>query len=1111
MIIDGLKHYTAAGMNAGININAADITLFQEAINALPLTADTYNISYGRRAGLSSRYGMMPVPGHNSNEDGPLIAQGYMTGYSMRNLVAAEQTPAAHTTASVDVYGKRKFLYGAAVVQLPVGTGGKTVPVVYWISSRTAGANHQLDLCPSTAVTEVGQGMAITSELEAGVGSGSAVMSSFVASGKPFIAVDTLHSPKISLMRKLPDASTFQHYLNWAILQQSVETNIKEFAGFVIDAGVDPGTTPRDVYFYYYGCPFWISNKIEKKPISVDLALTGGGVNPKRWSAQGFYSSESGDLSADTLTSRATTAIAATPSLSATNTAPGRLKTASFSNVTYDVTGAFGTGTASYFCQVTDQPLVVPITIIAMVTDRPLIGLINPLIRDDFAINSTSTALSPPIGSNDFVQWVDPTYNYYSPRNINTINLTTGVGRYTEVNAAGASAVARQTCWRTAFPYVFGTVTSGVTVTAGGLLKAYTTYEYAYSIYNLLTGKESNVGTPARFFCTADNSAFELDFANFPLIETLFPECAPYSEACPQNFLYYRVYYRELGSAEWLFSGEYTFSRIYSAINDIEIFIGKTTAVGPVGGQPGFFNDYSDLPQDEYVDVTEFQGRLFWLSKGMLRYSRGDNAFTYPMRNCYPCPTGSFLGMKAHFFSGEAKQTGRLVVFGSDGHYVGQFTGILKEEQVRVSASAPPQPVPVEGSDFEISIRGSETAFSGRAAVVAEGVMYFFGPSGVFRDDGVQLPQRISQAIEPDYFEAYDQQKTGEFFAYFNKRSREVLFFYRPSTLNTDLNPNSYLTKAWVYSLRTEQWSLSQESRMIGAWTQYGYNSLIDWAQDLEVQGFEEPSKAPGKRTLIGVRRDSNATVSRPYYHDDDCPGGDYRPGDEMMVKEVQKPDSTTLRLVLASGYSSTILSAMTTATKFAVVGSVTYGGLSSSANLDGIYLPKAINAGAGTIDIAISGALSGVSAQAFDLAEYFPVFVQGYHDVECVIDTNYLAPEGLFSWNQVRYLHALIKPVPQGNGAGEANVELQWQANHEIDGATTASKTVSLFPRNSRETTTQLLVDIPSPGMQALAQAVKTRLTYNQVSGRWTLYLMTHYYEGRGDRELLHYQQANG
>lgn len=1118
-MLESLKAYISAALNAGINVNAADITIGPDAINALPFRKDTYNVSAGRNAGWTTRYGIMPVPGHATSEDGEAIDSGVLSGYTMRNLVAAEQAAAAHTTAGYDVFGSRKFLLGAAVVQLPVGSGGASVPVVYWISTRTSGANHQIDLLPSTDVIVGGQRMGVRSHLEAGVGGGTAVVS-YVAGDSEvngtLRAIDRLHTSGLTALRKIPDA--FQKYLRWTILQTSVPTNLNEFIGAQATVTGDPGGSPRDMYFNMAGSPYWNNGRSQRRPIGVDVTLSGSTLlasAPKKWTAKAYLSDVAGDVVGTAVSNRSQT--------STVDSLGGKLALSGLSNATYATSGSYpAAGSTHLFCRVDDQPVTVPLTVIAMVTDRPLIAALNPMLRDSTEGDTTSTAGDPPDGGNDFVQWIDPTANMWAPRLFNTALTGTLASKYTETMAAAGTAIAKQTCWQNAPAYIFGTNTSNVETSKGGALKANTTYEYAYSVYNALTGKESNVGTPARAFVAADNSSIKVHApmnplmygaqtseTQFPAIPELFSESGSETRAAlPVNYLSYRVYYREVGSAEWLFNGDYSFAEVYFEPFAQAIYIGKTAAVGPVGGQAGFYNDYSDLPVDSYIDVIAFKGRLFWVTKQAVRFSRDGDIFSYPTRNVLPAPSGEFRGGVVHFFPGQAAQDGRICLYGSDGNYEIRSDGNFIQEQVRVSATAQPVALPLDGSDLKLLPRGSATAFSGRCAVDAEGTVYFFGPAGIFRDDGVALPRRISQAIEPDYFDAYDKTATGEFFAYYNRRSREILFVYRPSALRPDLNANGFATKAWVYSLRTEQWSAG----VVGAFSQYGYRGLVDWAQDLDVTNFEQEAHGPGTRTLIGMRRESAATVSRPYYHDDDCDCGDYRPGDEMLVKEIQKPDGSTLRLVLADGYSSTILNNMVAGTtQFAVKGSATYGDMSTAANVDGFYTAKAIDTGAGTIDIAITGSLSLIGAQTFDVGQFFPIFVDGYHDVPCVFDTNYLSPLGLAQWVLVRFMHLLIRPVTRAQGNAAPYVTAEWRANHEQSPSTTSSKQLPLYAINTRETTTQILTDIPSPGMQADAQAVKTTLTYNQIAGRWTLFYLAHYYMPKGPGEVMYYQRNNG
>lgn len=1119
MTIEKLEQYTAAAMNTGVNVNAADITTGPEAINTLPLTAATYNISAGRQSGWTTRYGISPIPGHNSNEDGAVIDSGVMSGYSLRNIVASEQAQSAHATAGFDVYDKRKFILGAAIVQIPVAADGRVVPVVYWLSTRLSGANHQLDLLPSTDVVAAGQRMGVRSHLEAGVGGGTAVVSYAQGGGEldsTFQAIDRVHTTSLSLLRKVP--VDFRKYFRWTLFQTQLETNVTDFIAAQSAATPDSGGLPRDAYFGFAGSPYWNNGREQRRNISCEVSLSGSpglATAPKKWTAKAYFSNAAGDLVGTMATNRSTASTATTEG--------GVLAFSGLGNATYETSGAYpGAGSTHLFCRVDEQPLAAPVSVLAMVTDRPVVVMFNPLLRDSTEADTTSDATSPPPGGNDFAQWVDPTNNMWKPRAFNTRNNASMGDPYTE--AWGSPATARQTCWQNAPLFVYGTVTGNVSANSG-TLKANTVYEYAYSIYNTLTGKESNVGVPARAFVAVDNSGIlvhdsmnplmygaQTDDTHFPALAEIFDELpADARSAVPLNHLSYRIYYREVGSFEWLFAGEHSFASIYFEPFAQAIYIGQTGAIGEVGGQPGGYNDYSDLPVDDYTDVQHFEGRLFWLTKNTVRFSSSYGQFDYPVRNYGSAPRGEFRGMIPHFFPGQASQSGRLVFFTSEGCVEGRFTKDPVYEQVRVSATAQPQSLPVDGSDFTLTERGSETAFSARCAVVAEGILYFMGPTGVFRDDGVQLPVRISTAIEPLYFDAYDKQNTDQFFGYYNKKSREILFFYRPSTNNITANPEDYLTKAWVYSLRTESWDRDPRFRAFGAWSQYGYHSLIDWAQDVDITNFEAQAHAPGVRTMIGVRSDASAVVSRPYYHDDECDGGDYKPGFELMVKEIQKPDASTLRLVLAAGHSTSVLNAIVGgSTDIAVKSSTDYGDMPVNVNVDGFYKVKDKSLVNGTIDLTIKGNLVNVSPKTFGISQHFPIFVQGFHDIKSVIDTNYLAPGGLFTWILSRYMQLLIKPVKRLQGSAEPFVKAEWQGNHTT-ATTCATKSLSLYPINARETTTQILTDIPNAEMQAEGQAVKVTLTYNQIAGRYTLYLMTHYYADMGSDQIKTYQREFG
>jgi hypothetical protein len=137
------------------------------------------------------------------------------------------------------------------------------------------------------------------------------------------------------------------------------------------------------------------------------------------------------------------------------------------------------------------------------------------------------------------------------------------------------------------------------------------------------------------------------------------------------------------------------------------------------------------------------------------------------------------------------------------------------------------------------------------------------------------------------------------------------------------------------------------------------------------------------------------------------------------------------------------------------------------------------------------------------------PCYIEGFHDINAVIDTNYLAPEGLEGFHQFRKFHALMEPVPQGGGSQEPRVTMTWGAPHEFP-TTTIGKTFPITPLNARERTTQVVVDLYNTQMSSQGQALRLNLTYPQIYGRFTLYWFSVDYNDIGNENLMMYQRAN-
>ena len=1169
--MDGNKSFQAGGFTAGIQENSAEITIGPAAIAALPLTRFARNFSFGRRDGLTSRYGITPIPGHSTTArhyDIPTFSQTGASG----GLMCSEQNYATPASPLVDIYRNRKAVLGISAITVDVdnvipsdsiAASRLSLKIPYWITTRTnpfaaVQSVARFDFCPAIKKANAsGSSNIPESRLEAGIGDGAArsqlAAASYATRQLIGLNKDILHT-NIALLEEYLDlgnnpSSTW--YMRSAHIKKDlayVNTNwLMDYTrlgrfGLTSGSSIDYSITGNTVTttwtisatnkaLSFYGYPPYINNKENVNKV----------INGEIYFYSLFLSNNSTVISASarvkvTALSKETTADFRSFQMDQGNaiyftTVPGITASKTFGASPGTGTGTDTTKLILPMMTSTDAAGIAQGDFIFSVIDGNAacvlaVDRIRSFINADsnfsgFYVNGQEYPL-------DGIQYVDPCNNEFKPQLRTTVTANSrtyrelGNGKETSFKTMSDEDVT------TAADY------ANVINTADneGLLESGKDYQLAYSIYNSMTGKESNVGTPVTFAVPATAAANYL-WLNKTLVKYLdlisseppafsgFERLVAYPSKWNLhiNHLQLRFYYRQYGAFEWLAAGAFDAAKLFHDVRDNSTLtsydalnILKVPAFGSVGGQPGGYNDYSDLENDAYIDVTTFQGRVFWCSKTSLRYSMKTDVLSYPLRNSVSVETGELRGVLPHFFQGQAEQAGRLLIFASDGVYEGRFTGDVQTQAVQVSLTADPVIVPVDGSDFTVSQRTTEVSFSSRTACVAEGVVYFMGPRGIFRDDGVQVPQRISQAIEPYYYSTFEPSKTSEFFAHFNARTREILFYFRP-VVDATINTNSALTMAWVYSLRTESW----QQGVPGAFMLYEYKTLIDWAQDLDTTQFQTQAKAAGMRTIIGARENVAATVSRAFYHDEACNGGDMTPGREFLCATVSESVAGTLRLTLASGFSAAALAAITAGvTKVSITESGTYGaavhadeiaGLSITNNLNGFHLVTA-KTGA-YIEIAKPAAFTIGGTISLHVTQYFPVYVEGFHDVTAVIDTNYLAPEGLVNFHQFRKFHALMEPIFVQSGTGEPRVTISWGAPHEFP-TTQDAKSFPITPLNPRERTTQVVVDLSNTQMSSQGQALRLNLTYPQVYGRFTLYWFRVDYNDIGEDQLMMYQRAN-
>lgn len=644
--------------------------------------------------------------------------------------------------------------------------------------------------------------------------------------------------------------------------------------------------------------------------------------------------------------------------------------------------------------------------------------------------------------------------------NFQLIDLSSGASAppITSTTDGGASysenQIIKRTCWdewrsytTTAVPTDPGAATRTNQIylrgANTGILRASRTYEFTFSYYDASIDHETNVGVPALILTgTNDYTSFLLWGGSIGVV--------PYRSKFPMslfanrldnnvtnnvgivtdryNFLSVRFYYRERGTFEWLPCGSYTLPDLHDADN-AEIVLCEGPFVGRVGGQPGGFNDYSVLAKDKYTTTLSYRSRLFWMSDRSMVFSNLNDPFSYAVGNAVTCPKGQFLGMLPHTYPGQAEQASRLVIFGSEEVYAARFRGtrFARQQSVRVSSDSIGA-FPVDGSDFFLDVWTSHTAFSSRSAVVAQGVLYWWGPTGIYRDVGNELPVKdFSAQMEPLIFDLYDPQRTGEIHTVYNDVTKEIIWFYPP-------NPKlSGVQKALVYKTKDQSFFL---------WD-FG-NTIIDDAQNLVVQLSNTNSRSnAGMRILLHIRDSLNTfTPQRTVFFDDLCDSGDVTVNTTFMCNQVSVA-GVNRRLTFASGYSATLpISGALTVVRYRDYRDTL------TTNPDGIYTIVGGDGGS-YIDIAPIGSWTGVDfliETITDAKRFFPVFIESLNGFNFNVTSQYWAPFGWRFWGRWLYCYQSYRVQNLLRSSGQT-VQLNFQS---ILG-TGASPRIVTLANNSR------------------------------------------------------------
>lgn len=637
-----------------------------------------------------------------------------------------------------------------------------------------------------------------------------------------------------------------------------------------------------------------------------------------------------------------------------------------------------------------------------------------------------------------------------------------------------------------------------------GVLEKDTVYEFTYSLYNKRLNYETNVGRPVKIQTGSDDFvALRLwdptKWVALAQPQTLYATYAINSQrflpfqfanttdvaagGSPRyrgtsnfiNFYEYRFYYRAEGTFEWLPALKIDAAQLWFRPS-FPIYACTGALAATTGGQPGGFNDYSPLPNDTYIDVKVFNNRAFWCTPKSISFSLQKNFLAYPGRNSLACPQGFFRGMLVHAYPGQAQQASRVVVFGSELIYVGRFNGNRLQTSVQVSPDATGV-FDVEGSDFVLDPWTSITAFSYRSAVSADGILYYWGPQGVYRDDGLAIPTKISSAIEPDIFQVYDTGLPDQIHATYNSTTKEIIWVYPI--------PGGGTTRMLIYNVGTEQ----QNASGIGSFNLGRFNGQLDWMQNLNV---ETAAGTSGKRLISGVRVSELTTIQRAYFFDYRNRSGDMIPKRDFVVKTVTTPSTGTRRLTLAAGYDAATLAGFGVGEYVAIQQFNSYTGQTTGTDLIGVI--SAVNSGAGTVDFTLpTGAVLPNVSLTYN--QFFPFWHgnaggAGFNNFPYKLTTNYWAPAGINGYFFWLYAYLLSKVnLWKTNLTTTVSPRISYRTPTSL-----AFQTDQLTLTDNSDENWQLYHPLAPGNDNAEGQAIRFVISGSQLGHEWVLqYLEAH------------------
>jgi hypothetical protein len=556
-----------------------------------------------------------------------------------------------------------------------------------------------------------------------------------------------------------------------------------------------------------------------------------------------------------------------------------------------------------------------------------------------------------------------------------------------------------------------------------------------------------------------------------------------------------RFYYRQDGVGSWLPVEKFDAAQLWffnrwesSGGGGYTFSICKSSDISAaIGGEPnGLVQDYSPLPKQRYICTLVFQQRAFWFSETDFRFSLQNNIYAYPLRNVVSSQTGKWRGAIEYSRLDQSNLQGSIIVFADNKTYSGWFTGRVRQQPTQISKDTLAQ-LDVDGSDFTLDFLCNATAFSYRAAVVAEGIAYWWGPQGIYSYEKGSTPQKISGVLESDIetesiFNYVDMGRDQEVHCVYNKRSSEIIWFYPPKVTDA-----TYPTYGLVLNVET------------GRFYPFKFRCQIDSAQNISLENDTTPDGIDGERLLLHCR-EPNTSIQRTYFFDEVAVAGDQGPGQQLSVISISTPATGQRRLTLASG-SSGISANNISANDYISFQNVKGYAPALTLASDMIAKIVAVNNGSNYIDIEMpdGGELDATATLTGQTA--FPIYHRGFdtigvNGISYLYQTNYWLVDGLYQSWYWQYLYFLFKysRIPQPIDPFHPTQGLLSRINLTFESTSGDSQTDVINLINNTKGHCQIHHPLYNQERSANGQALRFALSGIYIGNHWTFeYLEAH------------------